>query len=190
MKNLMYRAHAELFTLRQKAQDLLKNKSGASMIEYAILIGLITAAVIGTSVILPVLGPILFLCMPTRVESDVTLEGQFEAPQEVQNTGAQDLAAAGLAGSGLSLSAGQKGGAATAAQVQAAVYRRGDTEFNRQFFERSFPQFFRLTRSDADKDAVLSVRSSKGEVVATRISRISSNEPRNSAPALANVVAG
>jgi pilus assembly protein Flp/PilA len=48
MKNLMYRAHAELFTLRQKAQDLLKNKSGASMIEYAVLIGLITAAVIAT----------------------------------------------------------------------------------------------------------------------------------------------
>jgi pilus assembly protein Flp/PilA len=48
MKNLMYRAHAELFMLREKAQDLLKNKSGASMIEYAVLIGLITAAVIVT----------------------------------------------------------------------------------------------------------------------------------------------
>jgi pilus assembly protein Flp/PilA len=48
MKNLMYRAHAELFTLRLKAQDLLKNKSGASMIEYSILIGLITALVIVT----------------------------------------------------------------------------------------------------------------------------------------------
>jgi pilus assembly protein Flp/PilA len=48
MKNLMYRAHAELFTLRQKAHDLLKNKSGAAMIEYSILIGLITAAIIVT----------------------------------------------------------------------------------------------------------------------------------------------
>jgi hypothetical protein len=134
------------------------------------------AAVLGTSIILPVLGPILFLCMPTRVHGDVAVEGQFEAPQEVQNTGAQELAAAGLGGSGLALSAGQKGGAAPAGPVQAATFRRGDTEFNRQFFERSFPQFFRLTRSDADKDAVLSVRSSKGEVVATRISRISSNE--------------
>jgi pilus assembly protein Flp/PilA len=51
MKNLMYRAHAELFMLREKAQDLLKNKSGASMIEYSILIGLITAAVIATIVL-------------------------------------------------------------------------------------------------------------------------------------------
>ena len=51
MKNLMYRAHAELFTLRQKAQDLLKDKNGASMIEYAVLIGLITAAVIATIVL-------------------------------------------------------------------------------------------------------------------------------------------
>ena len=60
MKNLIYRAHAELFMLRHwaedqlkkhKFQDLLKNKSGASMIEYSILIGLITAAVIATIVL-------------------------------------------------------------------------------------------------------------------------------------------
>lgn len=48
MKNLMYRAHAELFMLREKAQDLLKNKSGASMVEYSILLAIITAAVIVT----------------------------------------------------------------------------------------------------------------------------------------------
>jgi hypothetical protein len=128
------------------------------------------AAVMGTSIILPVLGPILFLCMPTR---DVVLEGQYEAPQEVQNTGAQELAAAGLSGSGLALSAAHKSSGGTQAQVTS--YRRGEIEFNRQFFERTFPQFFRLTRSDSDS-TVLSVRSSKGEVVAVRISRISSNE--------------
>lgn len=46
MKKLMYRAHSELFLLKEKARDLLKNKDGAAMIEYSILIGLITAAVI------------------------------------------------------------------------------------------------------------------------------------------------
>ncbi len=131
------------------------------------------AAVLGTSVILPILGPILFLCMPTRVHEDVALESQFEAPQEVANTGTQELAAAGLAGSGLSLSAGKKESSAAA---QSASYKRSDTEFTRAFFERTFPLFFRMTRSDADKDSVLVIRSSKGEVVATRISRISANE--------------
>lgn len=133
------------------------------------------AAVMGTSVILPVLGPILFLFMPTRVNEDVEVEAQFEAPQEVANTGAQELAAAGLAGSGLSLSAGAKHGGAPAA-AQAVSYKRGEVEFSRTFFEKTFPLFFRLTRTDADKDSTLSIRSSKGEVVATRISRISANE--------------
>jgi pilus assembly protein Flp/PilA len=51
MKTLFYRANTELFLMREKARDLLKNKSGAAMIEYSILIGLITAAVIATIVI-------------------------------------------------------------------------------------------------------------------------------------------
>ncbi len=133
------------------------------------------AAVVGTSLILPVLGPILFLCMPTRVREDVVLESQFEAPQEVANTGSQELSAAGLSGSGLSLS-GPKAGAPAPAASHAASYKRGDVELNRAFFERTFPLFFRMTRSDADKDSVLAIRSAKGEVVATRISRISANE--------------
>jgi hypothetical protein len=132
------------------------------------------AAVVGTSVILPVLGPILFLCMPTRVRDDVELEAQFEAPQEVANTGAHELAAAGLAGSALSLSA-HKPAAAAAAQ-QSATYKASETEFNRTFFEKNFPLFFRLTRSDADKGSVLAFKSGKGEVIAVRISRISANE--------------
>lgn len=51
MKTLFYRANTELFLMREKVRDLLKNKSGAAMIEYSILIGLITAAVIATIVI-------------------------------------------------------------------------------------------------------------------------------------------
>ena len=58
MKNLMYRAYAELFQLRQTARDLLTNKSGATMIEYSILIGLITVSLIASIV---VIGPWLAL---------------------------------------------------------------------------------------------------------------------------------
>ncbi len=131
-------------------------------------------AVMGTSLILPILGPILFLCMPTRVRDDVELEAQFEAPQEVANTGSQELAAAGLAGSGLSLSAHKAPAAST--QAQQVTYKASETEFNRAFFEKNFPLFFRLTRSDSDKTSVLVFKSGKGEVVAVRISRISPNE--------------
>lgn len=133
------------------------------------------AAVMGASIILPVLGPILFLCMPTRMREDVVLESQFEAPQDVQNTGAQELAAAGLGGSGLALSAG-KHAAPSAANAQPATYKRGDVEFNRQFFERTFPLFFRVARTDTDKDLVMVIKSSKGEVIGNRITRISASE--------------
>jgi pilus assembly protein Flp/PilA len=51
MKNLMYRAYAELFQLRQTARDLLANKSGATMIEYSILIALITVALVATIIL-------------------------------------------------------------------------------------------------------------------------------------------
>lgn len=134
------------------------------------------AAVLGTSVILPILGPILFLCMPNRVKEDVVLESQFEVPQEVANTGAQELAAAGLGGSGLSLSAGKAHAPSGGSSHQPASYKRGDVDFNRQFFERTFPLFFRVTRTDADKDMVLVIKSGKGEVVASRITRISASE--------------
>jgi len=134
------------------------------------------AAVMGTSVILPILGPILFLCMPNRVKDDVELESQFEVPQEVQNTGAQELAAAGLGGSGLALSAGKQHASSGGSAQQPATYKRGDVEFNRQFFERTFPLFFRVARTDSDKDMVLVIKSGKGEVIATRITRISASE--------------
>lgn len=134
------------------------------------------AAVMGTSLILPVAAPILFLCLPTRVTENVELEAQFEAPQEVPNTGAQALAAAGLGGSGLSLSAGHKAAPPTGAPMQPATYKRQEVEFNRQFFEKTFPLFFRIARADSDKAFVLAIRSSKGEVVGTRISRISGSE--------------
>lgn len=143
--------------------------------EVAIFRNYPAAAVMGTSLILPVLGPILFLCMPTRVREDVVLESQFEAPQEVHNTGSQELAAAGLGGSALSLSAG-KHAAPSVANVQSATYKRGDVEFNRQFFERTFPQFFRVSRADGDKDLVMVIKSSKGEVIGNRITRISTSE--------------
>lgn len=132
------------------------------------------AAVVGASIILPILGPVLFLCLPTRVRDDVQLEAQFEAPQEVQNTGAQDLAAAGLAGSKLSLSSAHKAGAGM--QTAHGTYKANEVEFNRAFFERTFPLYFRISRTEADKDTILALRSGKGEVIATRISRISSNE--------------
>lgn len=48
MKNLMYRAYSELFLLREKGRKLLRDRDGVTMIEYSILLAIITAAVIVT----------------------------------------------------------------------------------------------------------------------------------------------
>jgi hypothetical protein len=56
------------------------------------------------------------------------------------------------------------------------VFPRGQFTFNRRFFETKFPGFFGMIRRDADKDMVLLVKSSRGEFVAHRISRITANE--------------
>lgn len=56
------------------------------------------------------------------------------------------------------------------------VFQRGAFMFNRRFFETKFPGFFGVTRRDADKDMVLTIKAARGEYVVDRISRISANE--------------
>lgn len=75
---------------------------------------------------------------------------------------------------GLSIAANEK--PAAAATTHSAVYTRGDNTFNRRFFETKFPGFFRVVPSEADKDLILVVKTGRGEYVAKRITRISSNE--------------
>jgi hypothetical protein len=66
--------------------------------------------------------------------------------------------------------------AAGAAPEQAKHFKRGETTFNRRFFETQFPSFFRVVASESDKDLVIEVATSKGTVVGTRITRISATE--------------
>lgn len=131
------------------------------------------AAVMGVAVILPVLGPIIFLCLPTRVVDAGPAEGEFAVPEEVANEGAAKLAEAGLSGGGLNI--GGKAAPVTAAGA-GQVFKKADTEFNRRFFESQFPVFFRMVRGEADKHLVLHVKAGRNEYIATRITRISSNE--------------
>ena len=129
--------------------------------------------VCGISAILPVLGPLIFLAMPTR-EMHSTQEAvapeQAAAAAIVANPLAGD---APRASGGLSLAAGAKSGGE---QALPQTFARGDFTFNRRFFETKFPGFFRLVPSEAEKDLVLAIKGTKKEFLARRISRISSNE--------------
>ena len=56
------------------------------------------------------------------------------------------------------------------------IYQRGQFTFNRRFIETKFPGFFGVVRRDADRDMVLVIKSSRGEYVGQRISRIAAND--------------
>jgi Flp pilus assembly pilin Flp len=57
MKKLMHRAYAEYFILRGKLRDLVADKRGVTMIEYSILLAIITAATI--AIVIAVGGKVL-----------------------------------------------------------------------------------------------------------------------------------
>lgn len=56
------------------------------------------------------------------------------------------------------------------------VFKRGDFSFNRRFFETKLPGFFRVVLSDADKDMLIHINSSRGDFAGKRISRITQTE--------------
>jgi hypothetical protein len=131
--------------------------------------------VVGLSAVLPVLGPILFLSLPTaeRDEEAVEYPEMAAAAHAAGKITTGPMAKTQMA-SGLSIAQAEKPGAAAVQSSQ--NFKRGDFTFNRRFFESKFPGFFRVVPSEADKDMVLIVKSTGGDFQAKRISRISSSD--------------
>ncbi len=133
------------------------------------------ALVCAVSAVLPVLGPVLFLCLPAAGQA--VAEGptpEMQAAELVSNPMVAQAAVPG-GGSSLSLANQEKGGGSTGAP-QLKTYTRNDTQFNRKFFEATFPGFFRVVLGEAEKDLVIVVKAARNEYVARRISRISASD--------------
>jgi hypothetical protein len=133
-----------------------------------------------------VLSPIVFLWMPTRIGQTATEMREEEAAAA---TAAEQVAAAAQSAAdelnpmqgqaehpaGLKLAAAEAGH--DKAQLPEAVtYPRGQYTFNRRFIETKFPGFFSVVRREADRDMVLVVKTSRGEFVGQRISRIAASD--------------
>jgi len=133
--------------------------------------------VCGLSAVLPVLGWLIFLVLPRRAQAEV--ENATEAAVAQTSVSAPSSAAAADAprsGAAAALGLSKNAAAAGATEGLPKVFKRGETTFNRRFFETQFPSFFRVVTTEADRDLVLDVSAGKSSVVASRISRISSNE--------------
>lgn len=129
--------------------------------------------VCGVAAVAPLIGPIIFLSMPTRLRQK---EPQWQPP--VEEIAAQDEAAAAIA-------AEQTAAAAeTAAQAPAQpagppppkIFARGQYTFNRRFFETQMPWLFAVARPEAERDTVMTFKTTRGTFIVQRIGRVSASD--------------
>lgn len=153
--------------------------------EVAVFRGQPKILVCGLAAVLPVIAPIVFLCLPTKVatsseEGYLTEPAGSAASYSVPNPEAEQAAAAAAAAEqqaaagGLHLAASQSHGGGALPQTQ--TFQRGAFTFNRRFFETKFSNFFGVVRREADKDMVMVVKAARGTYVAQRVSRITTND--------------
>ena len=136
----------------------------------------------------PIVAPLIFLALPTRVRESGHAEepvGEEESSAASESGDRPASATSRMKNKLTSMFQPSTGGLRVAAHAKAGsgkpaaepkMFRRGDTTFNRRFFETQFPGFFRIVPSEAEKDMVLSIKAGKNTYVGKRISRISSNE--------------
>ena len=123
---------------------------------------------------IPILGfvsNIIFLSMPTHVQKKTEEDLAFDAQQAETTTFAmpgQEAAAEEAAAA--------EAGHAKPAAAKVEVYSRGQTTFNKRFFETKFSNFFGVIRRDEDKGKQLIFKTTKGEFIAQRITRITPGE--------------
>lgn len=138
------------------------------------------ALVCGVAAIAPILGPILFLCLPTRIKTRQDEEAEVVAARAameahaIQLATAEAAAAADQEAGGLALA--KREGEPTAGLPPTQTFPRGQYTFNRRFFETRFANFFPVIRRESEKDLVLIIKSSRGEFAATRITRIAASD--------------
>jgi hypothetical protein len=138
-----------------------------------------------------VLSPILFLAIPPKAPPEEALVVSTETATQATPNSSQPLG-------GLRKRVGESAppppqpvayvppvptmpGAETPAPVAidlppTVTYTRGETSFNRRFFETKLAGFFRLVPSPADADLRIHLKSARGDFVGRRIIRITPTE--------------
>ena len=142
------------------------------------------ALVCGVAAVLPLAGPIIFLSLPTRMQPG---EATW---QTASRPAPETMPAATAAAEVINPMQGDPGPAETSTLRLAhtepekaattlpatTTFQRGQFTFNRRFFETKFPGFFGVVRRDADRDMVLSIKTSRGKFAGERITRIAAND--------------
>ena len=132
--------------------------------------------VCGISAVAPVLGPVVFLCVPTRLQK--THEELAAESMAAHLSEAEEHAFAQAQAQAAPVAAGQEihGAVPDKKQTQITSYQRGQTTFNRRFFETKFAGYLRMVPGDEERSKEIFIRSARGEHVGHRLSRIMANE--------------
>jgi hypothetical protein len=131
------------------------------------------ALVMGVAVVLPILGPIIFLAMPVRVAAPEPVATPPEAaPHTFTVPGAPQPVAAGIH----IVEASWQTAAPAAEPGAPQIFQRGQFTFNRRFFETKFSGFFSMIRRESEKNLMLTVKTGRALFVVERITRIATNE--------------
>jgi hypothetical protein len=141
------------------------------------------AMVMGLAVVLPILGPLIFLVMPVRVappEPETAPDVTASQQQTFTVPGAAQPAAAPPPASGIHIvEASWQGKSSSPAGSQPGepqIFQRGQFTFNRRFFETKFSGFFAMVRRESEKNLMLTVKTGRATLNVERITRIATNE--------------
>ena len=134
------------------------------------------ALVCGVSAIAPLIGPIIFLSLPNKPREGEVVAQAVVASQSQRFSVPEEEAAAEeqpqTSGLHLAQPVQTESGGIPAPQI----FPRSQFMFNRRFFETKFPGFFGMVRRADDRDMLLFIKTTRGEYVAQRISRISASD--------------
>ena len=146
---------------------------------------------LGLAAVLPIIGPIIVLCMPTAPPPEEPVDEAVAAapppePQRFPVPGRPAPAAPAAAAPAsrpapaapepIQIVASGFSGAPPPTASNTEVFQRGQYMFNRRFFETKFPGFFGIARPEADRGKVLTVKTPGALLTIERISQISANE--------------
>ena len=132
----------------------------------------------GVSLFLPLIGPILFLVKPKvefedEYDEDEEYE-EIEAPEGATMSDTGGGAVAGMMPEAKKMSFAQT--SAKKSGLKPQTWARGDTRFDRSFFQNNFPNFFKTVLGEAERGFALALKTGKREYIGQRIKRISGTD--------------
>ena len=132
------------------------------------------ALVMGVAAVLPIIGPIIFLCLPMQVHTVSEEEQAAVEAQAVADSATFAVPGQPVGGDDVSITGEAVG--IQPSQPAGQIFKRGQFTFNRRFIETKFAGYFGAAQPGVKKDHQLLVTISSGQFMVERITSISASE--------------